>query len=165
MALRGTQGDHPTGGREAPEAITAQPSLIGDTWKTPGGVVRGECRGGLGGAAAPNRPPSAARRAGGPNNINGKAPVPAGHTLRKIKTCGSNTESPRARATSLAKRSSSLSPSHSARPPCPRAQLPALIQQKGSHRLLPVAPVILRLFAMQHPQKRLAAALINCIPR
>ena len=29
------------------------------------GVVRGECRGGLGGAAAPNRPPSAARRAGG----------------------------------------------------------------------------------------------------
>ena len=33
----------------------------------PSGVVRGECRGGLGGAAAPNRPPSAARRAGGPN--------------------------------------------------------------------------------------------------
>ena len=33
----------------------------------PSGVIRGECRGGLGGAAAPNRPPSAARRAGGPN--------------------------------------------------------------------------------------------------
>ena len=33
----------------------------------PSGVIRGECRGGLGGAAAPNRPPSAARREGGQN--------------------------------------------------------------------------------------------------
>ena len=40
----------------------------------PGGVVRGECRGGLGGAAAPNRPPSAARRAGGPNKEQRKSP-------------------------------------------------------------------------------------------
>ena len=51
----------------------------------PSGVVRGECRGGLGGAAAPNRPPSAARRAGGPNNKKRKAPVPAGHTHRLSK--------------------------------------------------------------------------------
>ena len=50
----------------------------------PSGVVRGECRGGLGGAAAPNRPPSAARRAGGQNNRKRKAPVPEGHeNLRK----------------------------------------------------------------------------------
>ena len=65
---------------EAPEAEAAQPSRNGGIWKAlkgqpvgvemydkPSGVVRGECRGGLGGAAAPNRPPSAARRAGGPN--------------------------------------------------------------------------------------------------
>ncbi len=51
----------------------------------PSGVVRGECRGGLGGAAAPNRPPSAARRAGGPNSRKRKAPVPAGHTSHLSK--------------------------------------------------------------------------------
>ena len=58
----------------------------------PSGVVRGECRGGLGGAAAPNRPPSAARREGGQNSAKKeaaaqapkimnkeKAPMPAGH--------------------------------------------------------------------------------------
>ena len=44
----------------------------------PSGVVRGECRGGLGGAAAPNRPPSAPA-GGGPNNTKIKAAVPAGH--------------------------------------------------------------------------------------
>ena len=65
---------------EAPAAEAAQPSRNVGSWKAlegqsvgveicdkPSGVVRGECRGGLGGAAAPNRPPSAARRAGGPN--------------------------------------------------------------------------------------------------
>ena len=65
---------------EAPAAEAAQPSRNDGVWKAPkgksvgveigdkpSGVVRGECRGGLGGAAAPNRPPSAARRAGGPN--------------------------------------------------------------------------------------------------
>ena len=65
---------------EAPGAEAAQPSRNAGVWKAPkgqpvgvgiydkpSGVVRGECRGGLGGAAAPNRPPSAARRAGGPN--------------------------------------------------------------------------------------------------
>ena len=45
----------------------------------PSGVVRGECRGGLGGAAAPNRPPSAARRAGGPNQIKEKPSCPQAH--------------------------------------------------------------------------------------
>jgi len=64
---------------EAPGAIAAQPSWNGGIWKAlegwpvgvevydkPSGVVRGECRGGLGGAAAPNRPPSAPA-GGGPN--------------------------------------------------------------------------------------------------
>ena len=44
----------------------------------PSGVVRGECRGGLGGAAAPNRPPSAPA-GGGQNSRKIKALVPAGH--------------------------------------------------------------------------------------
>ncbi|MBB5143435.1 hypothetical protein HNQ38_001532 [Desulfovibrio intestinalis] len=69
MALRGAKGDHPTSGREAPEADAAQPSLNDGIWKTlEGSPVAakytkaqrgrpGECRGGLGGAAAPNRPP------------------------------------------------------------------------------------------------------------
>ena len=48
---------------------------IGDK---PSGVVRGECRGGLGGAAAPNRPPSAPA-GGGQNSRKRKALVPAGH--------------------------------------------------------------------------------------
>ena len=56
-----------------------------EIYDKPSGVVRGECRGGLGGAAAPNRPPSAARRAGGPNNIKRKAPVPAGRSNRLSK--------------------------------------------------------------------------------
>ena len=43
----------------------------------PSGVVRGECRGGLGGAAAPNRPPSAPA-GGGQINIKGNAAMPAG---------------------------------------------------------------------------------------
>ncbi len=53
----------------------------------PSGVVRGECRGGLGGAAAPNRPPSAARRAGGPNKKQRKSPRTrrAGKSARKTK--------------------------------------------------------------------------------
>ena len=77
MALRGAQGDHPIEGRGAPEAEAVQPSQLvvvakpmesscgGSCWEPrglmedgrPSGVVRGECRGGLGGAAAPNRPP------------------------------------------------------------------------------------------------------------
>ena len=52
-----------------------------EIYDKPSGVVRGECRGGLGGAAAPNRPPSAPA-GGGPNNIKRKAPVPAGHKSR-----------------------------------------------------------------------------------
>ena len=54
----------------------------------PSGVVRGECRGGLGGAAAPNRPPSAPA-GGGPSNRKRKAPVPAGRNtaLSKDKLC------------------------------------------------------------------------------
>ena len=93
---------------EAPAAEAAQPSRDVGSWKAlegqsvgveicdkPSGVVRGECRGGLGGAAAPNRPPSAARRAGGPNKNNGKALVPAGHTSRHPtdKPCFSSSRS------------------------------------------------------------------------
>ena len=76
---------------EAPAAGAAQPSENGGIWKAPkgqpvgvevydklSGVVRGECRGGLGGAAAPNRPPSAARRAGGPSNRKREPPCPQG---------------------------------------------------------------------------------------
>ena len=66
---------------EAPGAEAALPSVNGGIWKAPegqpvgvgiydkpqrgrpGGVQRGPRRG-----AAPNRPPSAARRAGGPND-------------------------------------------------------------------------------------------------
>ena len=87
---------------EAPGAKAAQPSWTDGKRKALrgrpvgvgmddklSGVVRGECRGGLGGAAAPNRPPSAARRAGGPNNIKRKTSVPAGHRslLSKDKPC------------------------------------------------------------------------------
>jgi len=86
---------------EAPGAKAAQPSRNVGRWKAlegypvgvgiydkPGGVVRGECRGGLGGAAAPNRPPSAPA-GGGPNTIKRKASVPAGHSnlLSKDKPC------------------------------------------------------------------------------
>ena len=86
---------------EAPEAEAAQPSENAGIWKTlkgysvgvgiydkPSGVVRGECRGGLGGAAAPNRPPSAPA-GGGPSNRKRKAPVPAGRNtaLSKDKLC------------------------------------------------------------------------------
>ncbi|MBB5144059.1 hypothetical protein HNQ38_002167 [Desulfovibrio intestinalis] len=69
MALRGAQGDHPTEGREAPEAKTAQPSRNDGIWKaregllgeveiyeSPAGSSGGSAEGGLGGAAAPNRP-------------------------------------------------------------------------------------------------------------
>ena len=49
-----------------------------EVYDKPSGVVRGECRGGLGGAAAPNRPPSAARRAGGPSNRKREPPCPQG---------------------------------------------------------------------------------------
>ncbi|MBB5143633.1 hypothetical protein HNQ38_001730 [Desulfovibrio intestinalis] len=62
-------GRSPTEGREAPEARAAHPSRNDGIWKArkgypvemeiygkSSGVVRGECRGGLGGAAAPNRP-------------------------------------------------------------------------------------------------------------
>ena len=100
MALRGAQGDHPTEGREAPEAEAVQPpqlaavgkpmeSSISEGWweprelveyGRPSGVVRGECRGGLGGAAAPNRPPSAARRAGGQNAAKKEAATQAAQT-------------------------------------------------------------------------------------
>ena len=55
-----------------------------EIYDKPSGVVRGECRGGLGGAAAPNRPPSAPA-GGGPNNIKRKAPVPAGRSNRLSK--------------------------------------------------------------------------------
>ena len=48
-----------------------------EIYDKPSGVVRGECRGGLGGAAAPNRPPSAPA-GGGPNKRKRKAPTPAG---------------------------------------------------------------------------------------
>ena len=81
---------------EAPEAEAAQPSENAGIWKTlkgysvgvgiydkPSGVVRGECRGGLGGAAAPNRPPSAPA-GGGPNYIKEKPPCPQG-TCRSIE--------------------------------------------------------------------------------
>jgi len=84
---------------EAPAAGAAQPSRNYGEWKAlggqpvgvevcdkPSGVVRGECRGGLGGAAAPNRPPSAARRAGGPNLINEKPPCPQGTEIVSQKT-------------------------------------------------------------------------------
>ena len=100
MALRGAQGDHPTEGREAPEAEAVQPSQLvvvakpmessfGEScWESrelvgygkPSGVIRGECRGGLGGAAAPNRPPSAARREGGQNSAKKEAATQAAQT-------------------------------------------------------------------------------------
>ena len=95
--MHGAQGDHPTKGREAPEAEAVQPSRIAGGGKAngivlwrelegnrglvgygrPSGVVRGECRGGLGGAAAPNRPPSAARREGGQNSAKKEAAAKA----------------------------------------------------------------------------------------
>ena len=46
MALRGAQGDHPTEGREAPEAQAAQPSQICGVWKAQEGY-QGACRGGV----------------------------------------------------------------------------------------------------------------------
>ena len=51
----------------------------------PSGVVRGECRGGLGGAAAPNRPPSAARREGGQNSAKKEAAAQAPKIINKEK--------------------------------------------------------------------------------
>ena len=39
MALRGAQGDHPTEGREAPEAEAVQPSWTGGSWKANGIVL------------------------------------------------------------------------------------------------------------------------------
>ena len=81
---------------EAPEAEAAQPSENAGIWKAltghavgvgiydkPSGVVRGECRGGLGGAAAPNRPPSAARREGGQNSAKREAATQGGPNKMK----------------------------------------------------------------------------------
>ena len=96
------EGRSPSAARKLPERQPRSPRKMSDVGKPlktgpwecgiydiPSGVVRGECRGGLGGATAPNRPPSAARRAGGPNKNNGKAFVPAGHTfcLSKGRPC------------------------------------------------------------------------------
>ena len=84
-------GRSPSEARKLPKRQTRSPrEMVGygrpmkaSPWEfwmydKPSGVVRGECRGGLGGAAAPNRPPSAARRAGGPNSRNEKPPCPQG---------------------------------------------------------------------------------------
>ena len=71
LALRGAEGDRRaqrgssrSRGRAASwnygvwKALGGQPVGV-EVYDKPSGVVRGECRGGLGGAAAPNRPPSA----------------------------------------------------------------------------------------------------------
>ena len=68
MALRGAEGDRERS-EEAPAAGAAQPSRNYGVWKAlggqpvgvevydkPSGVVRGECRGGLGGAAVYGSP-------------------------------------------------------------------------------------------------------------
>ena len=76
LALRGAQGDHPTEGREAPEAKAAQPSHNGGIWKAleayPVGVEGYESPAGSSG--------------GRPKQHDKKASVPAGHTLLRKTT-------------------------------------------------------------------------------
>ncbi|SCM72907.1 hypothetical protein KL86DES1_20911 [uncultured Desulfovibrio sp.] len=64
---------------ETPGAAAAQPSRNVGSWKTPAGCFGGDARGAEKGAQPHNRPRLAARRAGGQNTNNEKAPVPAGH--------------------------------------------------------------------------------------
>ena len=94
-----------------------------EIYDKPSGVVRGECRGGLGGAAAPNRPPSAPA-GGGPNSIKRKAPVPAGRTnrLSKDRPCLSSPRSVSA--------ANLITPP---RIPSPRRRLPHTHTQGGPH--------------------------------
>ena len=59
VTLRGAQENPPTKGLEAPAAKPRSPRDLaeyGEIWKTQRGHP-GECRGGTGGPAAPNRPP------------------------------------------------------------------------------------------------------------
>ena len=99
MVLRGAQGDHPTKGREAPEAEAAQPSRTCGSWKANGIVhwrkpgalkerwKRESPAGSSGGSAegasegrqpltGPHLPPAAKAAQ---IKFKDKAPVPAGH--------------------------------------------------------------------------------------
>jgi len=89
-------GRSPSEARKLPEQKPRSPRHVSETGKplranpwewgyirqAQAGSSGGSADGGLGGAAAPNRPRLAARRAGGQNKRKKKAPMPAGHNTR-----------------------------------------------------------------------------------